>query len=426
MQPARRVLVRNPPGASAVRSAVPGAYLPPQRRLLSRSAPHHNAASVAPPAAPSPSGLAPLPSRKLLSLRGPDAARFLQGVITANLFPGHHGAPPPSDANNNARLRADAGFYAAFLTAQGRVLHDVFVYRDPRDVEGREHGHGTSWLIEVDAGEAERLQRHVKRYKLRAKFDVRILEEGEGQVWGAWGDGAGEVLGKGSEEGVVAVQDTRAPGLGWRVLGFGGKEPAELGDKVPRVGEDVYRLRRYLYGVPEGQGEILREQALTHESNIDLMGGVDFRKGCYVGQELTIRTEHRGVVRKRILPCVLYPEEQAEPKGLEYRPELGGGLSAEMVPAEASIGRVGKKGRSAGKWLRGVGNVGLALCRLEIMTDVVLPGEAASVAYTAGDEFVVGLGAKEGEEGEGDTRKVKIKAFVPEWLRQGLENKEGH
>ncbi|KAJ4292228.1 ccr4 associated factor [Collariella sp. IMI 366227] len=174
--------------------------------------------------------------------------------------------------------------------------------------------------------------------------------------------------------------------------------------------------------------EILREQALVHESNIDLMGGVDFRKGCYVGQELTIRTEHRGVVRKRILPCVLYPEEEAEPKALEYHPEIGGdggggGVSADMVPAEASIGRVGKKGRSAGKWLRGVGNVGLALCRLEMMTDVVLPGEAASAAYTAGDEFVVGLGGK-GEED--DARKVKIKAFVPEWLRQGLEKKEGH
>jgi hypothetical protein len=94
-----------------------------------------------------------------------------------------------------------------------------------------------------------------------------------------------------------------------------------------------------------------------------------------------------------------------------------------MVPAEASIGRVGKKGRSAGKWLRGVGNVGLALCRLEIMTDVVLTGETGGGGFDAGDEFAVGL-AGGGEDGEG--QKVKIKAFVPDWLRERLAGKEGH
>ncbi|KAK4143975.1 uncharacterized protein C8A04DRAFT_28319 [Dichotomopilus funicola] len=147
---------------------------------------------------------------------------------------------------------------------------------------------------------------------------------------------------------------------------------------------------------------------------------IDFRKGCYMGQELTIHTEHRGVVRKRILPCVLYPDngQQPPPGNLDlvagYRPEIEDGVTAEQIPREASIGRApgGKKGRSAGKWLSGVGNVGLALCRLEIMTDVVLPGEASSGAggFGDGDEFVVGVGAGEGEEG----RKVRIKAFVPE------------
>ena len=98
---------------------------------------------------------------------------------------------------------------------------------------------------------------------------------------------------------------------------------------------------------------------------------------------------------------------------------MGGGLHAEMVPSETSIGRVGKKGRSAGKWLRGVGNVGLALCRLEIMTDMVLPGEtAAAGGYQEGDEFVVA--AAEGQE-------VRIKAFVPEWMKSRLgESSSGH
>jgi len=139
---------------------------------------------------------------------------------------------------------------------------------------------------------------------------------------------------------------------------------------------------------------------------------VSFTKGCYVGQEMTIRTKHRGVVRKRILPCELYACEDAAPAELEYRPVISDSVGdASEVPAETSIGRVGRKGRSAGKWLRGIGNVGLALCRLEIMTDVVLPGEGAAGAYQAGDEFVV-------DAGEG--MQVKIKAFVPGWMRDGL------
>src|SRR5690606_34793175 len=162
--------------------------------------------------------------------------------------------------------------------------------------------------------------------------------------------------------------------------------------KLPVLPENAYTLRRYLHGVAEGQSELLHGQALPHESNLDLTGAVDFRKGCYVGQELTIRTEHRGVVRKRVLPCLLYPDHNEGDStsstssnlpdtGVSssssssssdnfyslYRPEIAPGLTAATVPVEASIGRVGRKGRSAGKWLRGIGNVGLALCRLETM-----------------------------------------------------------
>ncbi|KAK4032224.1 hypothetical protein C8A01DRAFT_50939 [Parachaetomium inaequale] len=424
MQPARRVLASTG-AASAVRS--PGAStcracltrLPaPQRRAFSRSAPRHAA-----PPAPSPAGLAELSSRKLISVSGPDAAKYLQGVITANLFPGYAGPSPTSE-----HLRADAGFYAAFLTAQGRILHDVFVYRDARDTA---HPPGHSWLVEVDAAEADRLQKHIRRYKLRAKFDVRLLDEGEGAVWQAWDDASPSLPpslpSSISNTTVITTPDTRAPNLGHRLVTFSPTpSPPVSSPTLPLVPESSYHLRRYTHGIPEGQSELLFNQALPHESNADAMRAIDFRKGCYVGQELTIRTEHRGVVRKRILPCVLYPDGQPLPEDLveAYRPEIEPGVTAEEIPREASIGRApgGKKGRSAGKWLTGVGNVGLALCRLEIMTDVVLPGEASSGAggFGEGDEFVVGLG--EGEEG----KKVRIKAFVPEWLRRGLVRGEGH
>lgn len=325
------------------------------------------------------------------------------------------------------------------------MLHDVFVYPVNRagglDATARYASEqpGESFLVEVDAGEAARLERHIKRYKLRARFAVRLLDEGEATVWHAWrdgSDGAGEdvaVVQAASPRRLAHLRDVRAPGLGWRVVEHGGADepPASLvdgtGEPLSHVeDEEVYRARRYLLGVPEGQGEILREAALPLESNLDVMGGVDFRKGCYVGQELTIRTKHRGVVRKRVLPVMLYEDREgvAAPETLEYRPGVSGVVDASGVPAEASIGRVGRKGRSAGKWLRGVGNLGLGLCRLEIMTDVVLPGETAASSYTPESEFVIEQQA--GEDGAG-TFRVKAKAFVPEWLRQALDQQSaGH
>ncbi|KAL2014995.1 hypothetical protein VTK56DRAFT_6546 [Thermocarpiscus australiensis] len=353
---------------------------PTQRRALSRSVPRHAA-----PSEPSPSGIARLTSRKLLSVSGPHAAKYLQGVITANLYPGS--AQPAPD-----HLRTDAGFYAAFLTAQGRVLHDVF-------------------LVEVDAAEAERLHKHIRRYKLRAKFDVRVLDPSEAAVWHLWSDDDPQsaLLDAKPETLTITAPDPRAPGLGHRLVTFDNPSPLSTTTSpltaatatplpLPVLDESAYRLRRYLQGIAEGQAELLYGQALPHESNMDLTGAVDFRKGCYVGQELTICTEHRGVVRKRILPW-------AGGKGLAglYKPEIGaeGGVDAEMVPAKASIGRVGKKGRSAGKWLSGVGNVGLALCRLEIMTDVVLPGETGGLGFSGGDKFAVGLEGGWGWAGQG-------------------------
>ncbi|KAH7342710.1 hypothetical protein BKA65DRAFT_296067 [Rhexocercosporidium sp. MPI-PUGE-AT-0058] len=377
----------------------------PLRRLYSIS----SSANPAPPPPPS-AGFSHLPSRRLIALTGPDSTHYLQGVITANTSP----SPPRT-----------SGFYAAFLNAQGRLLNDVFIY--PYTDPGREPGKGEGWLIEVDAKEVNVLAKHIKRFKLRAKFEVRVLEVGERGVWSAWeeggegwtphslgGSGNGSGSGSGSDsgnkssgledgkEGVITCPDKRAPGMGRRFLLPGDMKP-EI--DAEETSEDMYRLRRYLKGVPEGQDELIREQALPQESNIDFMGGIDYKKGCYVGQELTIRTHHRGVVRKRILPVMLYGMDAAEPTSLEY--DNSQGLGVEGIPRETIIARFEKKGRGAGKFLAGVGNVGLALCRLETMTDVLVQGEAGG--YKEGDEFTV-----KWEESD-DGQMLKIKAFVPSW-----------
>ena len=345
------------------------------------------------PPPPPHAGYALLPSRRLVSLSGPDSTHFLQGAITANLAP------------STSRT---SGFYAAFLNAQGRLLNDVFIY--PENTSGTE-----SWLIEVDAKDAERLARHIKRYKLRAKFNVKLLDEGERNIWSVWRDGDGrtgwtphsltteDVAGEAKfGKGVVCCEDNRAPGMGRRLILPGGKKPEE---DLEETTEESYRVRRFLKGVPEGQDELIREAALPQESNIDYMGGIDYRKGCYVGQELTIRTHHTGVVRKRILPVMLYGTNEAMPTTLEYSPEKD---LARAIPKETSIGRFEKRGRSAGKYLTGVGNIGLGLCRLEIMTDTMAQEEASG--YKEGDEFKL-----EWQAEGGDVEMVKVKAFVPPW-----------
>lgn len=289
------------------------------------------------------------------------------------------------------------------------MLNDVFIY--PRGGPADDQ-----WLIEVDSAEAEKLFKHIKRYKLRAKFNVRLVEESELNVWSVWQgrDGQGTSSGTGwtphtmgenvaHDAQEIGCMDTRAPGMGRRLILTGDKTPT-LDFDAEEAPEDAYRMRRYLKGVPEGQSEILRETALPQESNIDFMGGIDYRKGCYVGQELTIRTHHTGVVRKRILPVVLYGENEDIPTGLEYKPDS----AIETPPAETSISRFNKKGRSAGKWITGVGNIGLGLCRLEIMTNTVVQGEAGG--YKEGDEFKM-----DWTDGNGEAKAVKVKAFVPKW-----------
>ncbi|RYO79016.1 hypothetical protein DL766_004565 [Monosporascus sp. MC13-8B] len=364
------------------------------------------------PQPPPKSGSARLTSRRLISIGGVDAPKFLQGIITSSI------------------LNLEQGFYSGFLNATGRVLHDVFIYRDTLRV-GVAAGDPTldanhAFIIEVDAPQLDALMKHLKRYMLRSKFKIQAIGEDQCTVWQVWDDSKRSNDSEASaplsldQEGAVVLQDNRAPGLGYRVVSTRLSGPQV---DLEQSDDTAYRIRRYLLGVPEGQGEIFRGGALPLETNMDLMGGIDFRKGCYVGQELTIRTKHRGVVRKRILPCVLYGGDEAAPPQLEYNPAAAAAardqaLAAENIPAGLSIGRHGKKGRSAGNWLRGAGNIGLALCRLQVMTDIQLPGETATAPFDPNDEFEMRLDADEGGEGG---KAVKVKAFVPEWLRARLD-----
>ena len=353
------------------------------RRLLSTSAL---------PPAPPPRGYARLTTRRLISLRGHDAPRFLQGLTTQNI----------SSADSPASHSRFQGFYSAFLNASGRVLYDVFIYPDSRSGEQND----PAFLIDVDTREVQSLARHLKRYKLRAKVRVEIVDDGEAQVWQAWDD-TGPIKFPPNVDHVWTVcEDRRAEVMGTRLIASGDRKLEVDADQVD-VG--TYEVRRMLHGIAEGQSEIIKESALPLECNMDYLNGIDFRKGCYVGQELTIRTRHTGVVRKRILPVQLY-DSGTVPDTLEYRPNS----SVVAPPSDTNINRSAVKGRSVGKWLGGIGNVGLALCRLENMTNITLNGRG--IQQSPKDEFMLSLPAEENREGG----EVRIKAFVPDWLRNRI------
>jgi folate-binding protein YgfZ len=326
--------------------------------------------------------IAPLPHRRLLSLSGPDAAKFLHGLITNNV--------------DSTRL---SPFYSAFLDARGRVLWDVFIWVWPELVakEGQ-----WACYIEVDSEEIEALKKHLKRHKLRSKLTIKdVPTEGSVgiRVWAAWG-GAHEEVKEWSE--IAGFQDPRAPGM-YRYLANADRQT--IAEALQPVDIQCYHVQRYLHGVPEGPQEIIRETALPMEVNIDLNGGIDFRKGCYVGQELTIRTKHTGVVRKRILPVRFQSEitEDVSPESdMSFRPQPQAGTDIKTLDDSGAL----KKGRATGKIIAAIGNVGLATCRLENMTPLKVSAEGGT--YKPGMQFGV----------EVDGQVVKVEPVLYDWFVQ--------
>nr|POF13963.1 putative transferase caf17, mitochondrial [Quercus suber] len=347
-------------------------------------------AANTPPPSPPASGVAKLTSRRLISLHGPEAPKFLQGIITSNV-----------------RDDSSAGFYAAFLTAQGKVLNDVFIFptlttrwHAEQNKDGEQ-----GFLVDVDSDQADTLLKHIKRHKLRSKFKLRLLDEGELDVWSVWKEGdrwTAHTQSATNELGGLTLVDSRASGMGQRML-LSSSSASALVSEVQQAPSSAYTIRRYVRGVAEGQREIPRDDCLPMNYNFDIMGGIDFTKGCYIGQELTIRTHHTGVVRRRILPVQLYDSASAAPDKLEYNP---GGSTPADIPNGADMKRDDKRQKPSGKLIASIGNVGLGMCRLEQMSDLVVSGENST--FSPDGKFFVAAG---------DESKIGVKAFVPDWLR---------
>jgi hypothetical protein len=225
-----------------------------------------------------------LDQRGILAVAGPDRVSFLQGLVS----------------NDVAKLAPDRALYAALLTAQGKYLHDFLMLDGGDDI----------WLD----GEAERLpdlKRRLSMYRLRAKV---TLEERPGlAVAAVFGPDALAALDLPPEPGAarrvgdgIALTDPRLAGLGARYVGPREAMRAALGELGFAETEfAAYDRHRLSLGVPDGSRDLVTEKSILLESGFDELHGVDWQKGCYIGQELTARTKYRGLIKKRLFPVTI-------------------------------------------------------------------------------------------------------------------------
>jgi folate-binding protein YgfZ len=364
-----------------------------------------------------PQGVAHLPSRRLVSLTGKDASRLLQGLITNNI---------ETLVSSN-----QSGFYAAFLNSHGRLLTDSFIYRIPGSA--KETGHDGFW-IEVEESLVNLLCQYLQRHKLRSEVVVRPIEESKYRIWVAWNDSPGVIQYSSDYDpssDIVHLTDPRIPMFASRFIVPESLDPRTSSYSVfaelPEATGRDYKLRRCLWGLTEGHMAMSGGRSLPHEFNLDILNAIDFKKGCYIGQELTIRTQHQGVVRKRILPALIYPDNASPPLDMSYSTtnisvrgeEVEVGKKIKRVQSPNVDVKVSPRRRddSAGNWVEGIGNVGLALCRLEMMTDIRINSDQDAKAFTKDAEF-------EFEPVEGSKLRLKVKAFIPKWLRERIGQRQ--
>jgi folate-binding protein YgfZ len=261
-----------------------------------------------------------LSDRGVVKVGGDDARNFLNGLVTTDV----------------GLLQPGLGRFGALLTPQGKITVDFLITEAPS-------GHGGGFLIDCPKALAQSLADKLGFYKLRAKVTVENLSDSLG-VLAAWD-------GEPAMKPDLAYADPRHEKLGWRIL-----IPSELAQKAADlIGAEMvdgaaYDTHRIACGAPRGGIDFMYGNAFPHETNMDRLHGVDFDKGCYVGQEVVSRMQHRGTARTRTVRVVVDG----------FAPEAGIAIAAGDKP-------VGTMGTSAdGK--------GLALVRIDRVADALDAG----------------------------------------------------
>ncbi|HET9903585.1 MAG TPA: folate-binding protein [Xanthobacteraceae bacterium] len=261
-----------------------------------------------------------LPERGVVKVVGDPARQFLNGLFTVDL----------------KTVSPERARYAALLTPQGKIVADFLVAEAaPED--------GGGFFLDCPRALALTLVERLNFYKLRAKVIVEDLSETLG-VMALW-EGEGD-----SDYGLV-FDDPRLPALGRRLMlppHLAAEAAAALGARLVNAAD--YEAHRIALGVPRGGLDFAYNDAFPHEACMDQLAGVDFDKGCYVGQEVVSRMQHRGIARTRVM-AVDYPE---------FAPEAG-------IPVTAGGKPAGTMGSSAA-------GHGLALLRLDRVSEALASG----------------------------------------------------
>lgn len=209
--------------------------------------------------------IAELPRRGVVSVSGPDAEKFLDGLVT----------------NDVAALARGSAGYGALLSPQGKILFDFIVFRD-----------GERFLFDLPKPAVPDFVRRLGFYKLRANVEIQDLSQSH-RVAAAWGSPRPPPI-----TGTLAV-DPRLKSLGFRMII--GADQALPVSGYASANEADYDAHRISAGIPEGEVDFAYGQSFPHDIDMDQLGGVAFDKGCYIGQEVVSRMEHRGTARRRMV-----------------------------------------------------------------------------------------------------------------------------
>ena len=261
-----------------------------------------------------------LPERGVIKVAGADARKFLNGLLTADV----------------AKVTPAQAAFAALLTPQGKIMVDMIVAEAPSE-------DGGGFFLDCPGALARTLTDRLNFYKLRANVRVEDLSEILG-VMAAW-DGSGD-----TEYG-LCYADPRLTALGFRCMlppHLASAAAADLGATLVEAKD--YDAHRIALGAPRGGLDFQYNDAFPHEADMDQLNGIDFQKGCYVGQEVVSRVEHRGTARKRVVP-VAYQDFAAE-------------AGVPVVAGEIAVGFMGSS----------AGGRGLAMLRLDRVGDAIAAG----------------------------------------------------
>jgi folate-binding protein YgfZ len=266
-----------------------------------------------------------LPDRGVVKIADDSARNFLHGLVTVDIL----------------NLAPGVARFCALLTPQGKIIADFIVVEAPA-------GDGGGFFLDVPRAQAGALVEKLNLYKLRAKVVIEDLSQTLG-VLAAWNGGPAN----GSQAKLgLTYADPRLAALGIRVM----LQPHRAADAAAELGAalvaaDEYEAHRITLGVPSGGVDFGYGDAFPHEADMDQLGGVDFEKGCYVGQEVVSRMEHRGIARTRAMP-VRYegPAPQA---------------GTTVLAGERQVGTMGSAADGRG----------LALLRLDRVAEAISQGE---------------------------------------------------